>query len=168
MVDAKTAAVDKAANDIARSVAKAVSESIRPHLEALFDAGQVENMAALQRAMHSLVSNIPPIPPISLSHQEALGTPSKDGRAPRGAVRVAVMAVLRMNPQGLTTTQISEMAPMHDPRINGLSASNELHRNKGTLYKQGNNGLWTAIGAADAETVDLLKQNPEKDEATEP
>jgi hypothetical protein len=80
----------------------------------------------------------------SLSCAPAENT-AKDGRAPRGAVRVAVTKLLQSRGEaGASTSEIANSVHLFSDgaAISGFSASNELRRNKGTIYRQDASGNW--------------------------
>jgi hypothetical protein len=130
--------------------------AIRPILNEVFEAGQVENMAAIQRAM-ATIGSFPQTPPVSPPSGTALGTSSKDGRAPRGAVRLAVMKVLRAyEPRGATMNEIITAIDSAGTEVSGVSARNELNRKKGVLYAQSDNGEWSIKPGAITQTDEAI------------
>lgn len=73
-------------------------------------------------------------------------------RAPRGLVRELVKRVLGESP-GLAAGEIGERAARLDPRVSPTSASVELRRLEGQLYRI-EDGRWFLIGDAEREKAE--------------
>lgn len=163
--DAKRQAVDGAIEQLVAAVRKSLNQSLRPVLEQVFDAGQIENMAAIQRAMHQIPIRQPTSPPVSPPASATTGTPGKDGRSPRGTIRRAVVSVLAAAPEGLTAAEIVADATKVAPSISSGGIHNELNRQKGQIYLN-ENGRWRLVPGLNlgGDYYDLLNQNPGGDE----
>ena len=164
--DAKSRAVDGAIEQLVAAVRKSLNQSLRPVLEQVFDAGQIENMAALQRAMHQLPVQPPTTTPMTPPAAATSGTPGKDGRAPRGSIRKIVIPILvAAPPEGLTAAEIVAGARKVDPSLSSGGVHNELNRQKGRVYVN-EEGRWRLMPGLSlgGEYYDLLDQNPGGDE----
>ncbi|HWB46272.1 MAG TPA: hypothetical protein VG900_12585 [Hyphomicrobiaceae bacterium] len=157
-IQAKTQAVDRALAQITALMTENLRQTIRPILEQVFEDGGLENMAAIQRAMNAINPLPTSKPPVSPPEGTALGPTGKDGRAPRGAVRRAVMTLLKgRHPAGATMNEIINSIDRIDPEVSGISARNELTRNKDKYYWQDPKGEWhlmeTEVMQADIEDL---------------
>ncbi|WP_137151229.1 hypothetical protein [Devosia sp. FKR38] len=173
----KEQAIHDAITTIEKALSKALDNVLPKVMSDLFEAGGAEYAKALQRAMQSVgsdsifprsiaggVTNLHPV-----SRQEN-AMPSKDGRAPRGSVRRAVLTVLLPRPEGLAATEVVAEAQKVDPSISAGGIHNELNRQKGMIYLN-EEGRWRVPPALKlgGEYYDLNGlRNPEKDRATEP
>lgn len=173
----KEQAIHDAILTIEKALSRALGSVLPKVMGDLFDAGGVEYANALRRAMQSVSpDHIFPRPIVggaanlqSISQQEN-AAPSKDGRAPRGSVRRAVLTVLLPKPEGLTTAEVVTQAQVIDPSISVGGIHNELNRQKGMIYDN-ENGRWRVppelkLGGDYYDLNDL--RNPKKGGATEP
>ena len=161
---------------IEKALAKTLATVLPKVMGELFDAGGVEYAAALQRAMQSVsptgevrrsLIGGAGLPAVSA---KGIGTVGKDGRAPRGSVRRAVLTVLLPNPEGLAASEVVARAQEIDPSISVGGIHNELNRQKGMIYIN-EDGRWRVpphltLGGDYYDLNNL--RNPQKDRATEP
>ncbi|RWM36602.1 hypothetical protein [Mesorhizobium sp.] len=138
-----------------QAVLKAVSDAYADG----YAAGRAD---AIQAIMKAATANVA----VGIADRAPVETSAKDGRAPRGAVRVAVVKLLESRGDaGATTSEIVNSVHLFSEgaAISGVSASNELHRNKGKLYTQDAMGNWHLMSAdADKEKAvdDGSGENP--------
>jgi hypothetical protein len=139
-----------------------VDAHLKRRLESLaaeiFEAGKVAGREELRQTLAALVGNPPARapthrPPSALG--EGKGAESK--RAPRGALRQAIKAVLRDNP-GMTEQELQERAPKLDPTLSPRSIGGELRRMRDKLYQQDGRKwfLMQAETAGSADPADAL------------
>ncbi|UYN99285.1 MAG: hypothetical protein KIT02_15405 [Devosia sp.] len=166
----KERAVQTAIATIEKAVRKALDAALPQVMADLFDAGGAAYAAALQQAMHSMSTPLHPVLPVSPPETQTPGAPGKDGRAPRGSIRRAVLTVLLPKPDGLTASEVVTQAQEIDPSISAGGIHNELNRQKGMIYIN-EDGRWRVppelkLGGDYYDLNEL--RNPEKDRATEP
>lgn len=144
----KERAVQTAMASIEKAVRKALDAVLPQVMSDLFDAGGAEYANALQRAMHSVSTDhlvprslIGAATSIQPASQKGHAKQSKDGRAPRGSVRRAVLSVLLPNPNGLSASEVVSRAQQVDPSISVGGIQNELNRQKGIIYRN-EGGVW--------------------------
>ncbi|GAB5427369.1 MAG: hypothetical protein Devi2KO_08280 [Devosia indica] len=142
---------EQAIQEAIATIEKALSETLKATMPKvmgeLFDAGGNEYAIALQRAMRSVgplgesPRSLVGSAGLPLNLAKTTGAQGKDGRAPRGSVRRAVLSVLLPNPEGLAASDIVARAQEIDPSISAGGIHNELNRQKGTIYVN-EGGLW--------------------------
>ena len=134
---------ERAVQQAIATIEKALSETLKATMPKVmgevFDAGGNEYAIALQRAMRSVgplgesPRSLVGSAGLPLNLAKATGAQGKDGRAPRGSVRRAVLSVLLPNPEGLAASDIVARAQEIDPSISAGGIHNELNRQKGTI-----------------------------------
>lgn len=166
----KERAVQTAMATIEKAMRRALDATLPQVMGDLFEAGGAAYAAALQQAMHSMSPPLHPVLPVSPPEAPTSATPGKDGRAPRGSVRRAVLTVLLPKPDGLTAAEVVARAREIDPSISAGGIHNELNRQKGTIYDN-EDGRWRTppelkLGGDYYDLNEL--RNPERERATEP
>jgi hypothetical protein len=170
ILDPRDAAIRKLTDTIQVSVAKHLASVLPKVIGEAFDAGGMEYAAALQRAMGAIaIPNIAlPEPRPAAIQEGSLGETSKDGRAPRGSVRKAVVAAISPHPQGVPAVELVARALEIDPSISTGGIYNELNRQKGKIYVN-EDGRWRLVpGLKLGGDYYQFNQNPKEDEATGP
>ncbi|GEM_PF-2406719 len=146
-MSAKDQAIKNAMTTIEKALSETLGLTLPKVMSELFDAGGIEYATALQKAMQSVGSMNDPVRSIvggamlTSNTLNTTGEQGKDGRAPRGAVRRAVLSALLPHPAGLTASEIVSQAQEIDPSISAGGIHNELNRKKGTIYIN-EGGLW--------------------------
>jgi len=170
----KEQAIHDAVAAIKGAVSRSLDTTLPKVLSETYAAGGLEALGKLQDVFSSMqaaldvspaqVQSSKPLPP------QTAGTPGKDGRAPRGSVRRAVLTVLLPKPAGLTAAEVVARAQEIDPSISAGGIHNELNRQKGMIYEN-EDGRWRTppelkLGGDYYDLNEL--RNPERERATEP
>jgi hypothetical protein len=148
----------------AGKLAQDAFDAVRIAIDAAYEQGYAAGRAdALKAIMRAASDNLGLAESSPASKVETRAEPeAKTDRAPRGAVRQAVINMLKtIGDKGATTTEITSRVHEFSDGIelSGLSASNELQRQKGKLYSQDSSGYWHLI-------VDLIQNEKPVDDST--
>lgn len=151
----KDQAIHDAIATIEKALSKALDNVLPKVMGDLFDAGGADYAASLQKAMQALnpVQFTGPVEFVEVAPGTTLGSPGKDGRAPRGAVRLAVTKALIDHGEGLSLSALGAAALRIDPTISLGGINNEVNRNKDVRYTNAS-GVWKLTDTYLAEVVE--------------
>lgn len=106
----------------------AVLETLNAAFQAGYEQGRADLHDAIMRAVEANKA------PGKTSANAVVPGGTINARAPRGAVRQAIVAALSSHPEGLTERQLAIEMRIVDPKVSGRSAGGELRRRLGRLY----------------------------------